>query len=126
MSRKLKLYELKPNQAIPFVQRTKEYGNAEFEICPVFRRGILTDVWIYPAQQPHAKKFFHLAVNYKPSSFSVSAWIQKGLLDPRIWIMFWCKEHKCMSFRVYPPNGATNFEVHANSNLSINFDGVRP
>lgn len=41
--------------------------------------------------------------------------------DGTPWLFFWCKEHKCLSFRFYVPRNSTYFTVSTLSNFSIDF-----
>lgn len=113
---------LNNGDVVSFVPLTTKYGLAEFEICPVVKRGKLTDIYITPAQQPMAEHFYHIIVNYNPWSWSVGSWMHKGMEAPRVWNMYWCKTHKCQCFRVYVPRNSTKFSVELLTNLSIMFD----
>lgn len=113
---------LKDEDIINFVPFTKEYGMAEFAICPVVKRGKLKEIFIYLLQQENIEHYYRIPTNKNTSSWSVRSWTHKGLSDPKIWIMYWCKEHKCQSFRVYPPKGSTNFSISLLSDVNICFD----
>jgi len=110
---------LKDNDKIPFRESDPDYGRAEFVICPVYKRGKLKDMYIYPAQQRDVHTFYHAVFTSSPLDFSFSSY--DDLDEPKIWIHFWCKEHKSASFRLYVPVGSQYFEVHRLSNFSINF-----
>lgn len=124
-TKELKERKLSDGDRIYFTALTKEYGKAEFNICPVYKRGKLKKLYLYPRQQPYAKEFFVYTFNSPPLDWSILSWVHQGLDEPFIWLHYWCKEHKCASFSVYTPPQAKYFEVHALSNFSINF-GKRP
>jgi hypothetical protein len=118
---KLTKHILKAGEVVPFTASTPRYGNAEFIICAPYRRGILRELFIYPAQQPDAKQYFYVPLTYKPLHWSIHSWTHKGIEEPRIWMHFWCKEHIAGAMRLYAPRQAKNFSVHMLSNLSIIF-----
>jgi len=113
---------LKADEIVDFIPGTEEYGRAEFVICPVYKRGKMRELYIYPAQQPDAKFYYKVNLEYAPLDFSVSSWTHKGMSNPVIWLMFWCKEHKCQAFRVYVPGEAKRFSVSMLSNVAVQFD----
>lgn len=103
---------------------TEEYGMAEFEICPIWRRKafwkkkVLVKVLIYPRQQPNAKCFYEII----PSNhywngisfgcyFNIEDKVRNQIENPNIWTSYWCKKHKCHSFRFYPPRSATKIQI---------------
>lgn len=117
----LKQKEIKSNEKIFFTPRTEDYGCAEFVICPVFKYSRLKEVFIYPRQQPDAKEFFHIG-KLNCDSFQIMSWTYKGTESPRIWRNYYCKEHKCVSFDVYPPKDTNYFYVQTLSILEVIFD----
>ena len=119
--RKLKEKILNNGDKVFFTPLTEEYGLAEFQCCPIFKRGKLKEFYLHPDQQPDAKYYYKLDLNYSPYDFSIGSWTHKGIDSPQIWLHYWCKEHKCHGFRFYVPRNSNFFEVHFLSNLSINF-----
>lgn len=109
-------------EKIDFVPMTQEYGRAEFIFCPVYKYGKMKELYIYPKQQPDAKFYYKFELKYTPLDFSISSWAHQGMDDPNIWLMFWCKEHKCMSFSVYVPIQAKSFHISTYSNLRVQFE----
>jgi hypothetical protein len=111
---------------IPFKERTQKYGRAEFIFCIKWKnkfRGwkrvkILDEVFIYPAQQPDAK-FYYRIKNGFSDSITIQSWV--GLDDPKIWFWSWCKEHKCMSVRIYVPNDSKHIDVCFLSTMGFYF-----
>lgn len=119
---KLKRKILKSNDIIFFEPMSDSLGHAEFEICPVFKRGKMTEIFIYPRQQPNVKYYYYYKVDYKPVDFSINSWTHKGIDMPEVWLNYWCKEHKCVTFVVYVPIKSNCFMLKTLSNLSITFD----
>jgi hypothetical protein len=119
------MIELVDGDVRPFVLLTHNLGRAEFTFCPVWKRGKVSEVFIYPRQQENIDYFYHVACGYS-DSFQVSSWSHKGVENPKIWLHFWCKDHKCMSMHVYPPNSTDRLRVETGSTLSIYFEGDCP
>jgi len=107
---------------VSFVSMTNRLGRAEFICCPVFRYGKLKEFYIYPAQQENTDTYYKILFNYSPLDFSIG--VSPDLLfndEPRIWLHFWCKEHKCQSFRLYVPRKSNQFRIEKLSNFSVVF-----
>jgi phenylpropionate dioxygenase-like ring-hydroxylating dioxygenase large terminal subunit len=117
----MKRVELKDGDVVFFTPRTDNYGTAEFEICPVWKRKKLSEVWIYPAQQPDKKEYYHISVGYS-ASFGANSWTHKGIVAPKVWMFFWCAEHKTTAMRLYVPHNSNCFIVSILSDCSIYFD----
>ena len=96
---------------IEYITRTQKYGEAEFILCPVFRRGKIKELYIFPLQQPDAKHFYKLVPGGKYQSIYFSAHYTD---DPRVWVTYWCKEHKCYSLEFYVPSEGDSFTVESN------------
>jgi hypothetical protein len=105
----------------------ERYGRAEFAICPVFKRGILKEIFLYRRQQD-IDESYHIdliKLGYlKTRCFDISSWSHKTE-DPKIWRNPYCKEHKCVSFWVYVPNNTNTIEFgyHFGEAISIRFVG---
>ena len=107
----MKQVELKEEEKIFFIPSTENYGSAEFMVCPVFKYGKLRDLFIYPRQQPDkGGTYWHIKC-WGQKAFQVRSWTHKGFENPNIWCNFWCNEHKCLSFDIYPPKKANYFSV---------------
>ena len=118
----LKCRELKENDMVRFDASSERYGTAEFIFCFVLKRGKLKELFIWPSQQANVTEFFHVALPYAPQQFGVSAWTHKEMDEPRSWMFFWCREHRCVAMRVYVPKQAKCFRVHFGSWFRIIFD----
>lgn len=116
----MKTILLKDGKQYPFVWKTDRWGVAEFSVCPVYKYGKLKEFHMYSIQQEEDIHYVY-KFDYAPLDFSISSWTHKGISTPRIWINYWCKEHKCASFRFYVPE-SDFFTVNVLSNFSINFD----
>lgn len=125
--KKQRTLKLSDGSVCRFMPMTKNYGRAEFTFCPIWKYGKLAEVFIYPRQQENIDYFYHVKSGYS-DSFQVDSWSYKGFSSPRIWLHFYCKEHKCMSMNVYPPDGCDSFRVNTGSALSIYFEqfGAKP
>src|ERR1700730_7741227 len=102
MIKELEIIELNGEQEFEFNYMHKDYGRAEFEICAIFKRRKIVELFIYPRQQD-VNYYYH----YKPEnpySISISYTGYQGLDQPKIWYQYWCKEHKTICTRLYVPN----------------------
>jgi len=122
---KLEPVELTLNSKISYIDVRPSYGRAQFQFCPVFKRGKMEKLFIVRAQQPEEERYYVLNLKKlgfkKTSSFSISSW--SGTDDPRAWQHFWCEEHKTICFDVYVPNGTDmiEFDYHFGNDLTIRF-----
>lgn len=114
------LVALEENKKYPFTWKTDNWGVAEFIVCPVYKYGKLVEFNMFSAQQK-ADNHYQYKFDYKPMDWGISSWIHKGMESPRIWLHFWCKEHKSPSFRFYVPANSTHFSVSTLSNFSVDF-----
>ena len=118
---KLKRKILKDGDKIPFTALSKKYGRAEFQICPVYKRGKLKELYLYPRQQGDATHYFVYIFKNAPRTWSVTSWTHMGVSEPYVWLNFWCEEHKAPSSNLYVPREAEWFQVRALSDFSIYF-----
>lgn len=121
----MEITRLKENQKYPFIAKTDRYGVAEFCVCPVYKYGKLVEFNMF-SQQQEKQSHYQYKFDYKPLDWSIRSWTHKGIEQPYIWINFWCKEHKCSSFRFYVPKNANHFTVSTLSNFSIDFGYENP
>ncbi len=117
----MKVIQLEEGIKYPFVWKHPGYGVAEFSVCPVYKYGKLVEFNMFSEQQEE-RIHYRYKFDYKPLDWSISSWTHKGMEAPRIWINFWCKEHKSSSFRFYVPRDSTCFSIQALSNFAVNFD----
>jgi hypothetical protein len=114
---------------ISYTQMTHDYGRAEFEICPVFKYGRITDLFIVRAQQPAEKEQgYHMNLlkelpSYRINELMIEA--QFGLDKPDVWRNWWCKIHRAVCFETYVPNGSTfiKFDAFLGNSFRIQFRG---
>lgn len=117
--------EITLDDVITYTWKTPMYGRAEFQLCPVFKRGRMTDLYIYRRQQPQEKEqAYHIDlskdVHWKIACFTIDA--QLYFDNPHTWRNFWCKEHKTISFETYVPSNTNIIQFHAFSdNIQIQF-----
>lgn len=119
---KLEKKILGDGDVVKFEPRTARYGSAEFIICVTLQRGVPKCFHVEPAQQPAATHCYEIPLLYRPTSWSISAWTHKGIDEPRIWVHWWCKEHKGPAMRVYAPRQSHQFTVSMLSTFGIYFD----
>jgi hypothetical protein len=102
-------------EIIEFTPITKEFGRAEFEICPIWINRKLVKVVLIPAQQPNAKYIYEfIPDNHFWEGITLGGCIDKesGRYEfPHIWDSNWCKEHKSHCLRFYVPIGATKVRI---------------
>ena len=103
--------EVDGNIVIPFEWEDKtpgnnNFGHAEFQVCLKFKRGKVSEFWVYPVQT-HIEEFWHYSGG--DIMFVISAY--EGLESQGAWQADWCKEHKTMSLSVYSPPDAKFLEI---------------
>ena len=96
----LEAIKIKDDDFLEFVWATQNLGRAEFTICPIWKRGKLVALYIYPRQQKDICYYYYWEGNGK-AFYTISSY--GGLQDPKVWQMFYCKEHKTQSFHLYVP-----------------------
>jgi len=116
---------IKFGDEIKYVPRTHDYGRAEFTICPVFKRGIIRELYIYPRQQPDAKHFYKLVPMGKYRIIDFTYYGGDFNDCCRIWQTWWCKEHKCFSLEFYVPNEGDSFKVNCHFGDTISLEWCR-
>ena len=102
------------NPFIDYKPMHERYGMAEFEICPIFKNGKLQKFMIYPKQQENNNVYYEIPA-FGQKQFEITSWTQKTD-SLRIWMEFWCKEHKTICHRVYVPNNTDRIEF---DNLTV-------
>lgn len=99
-----------------FEWRTKEYGRAEFILCPIIKRSKIREIHLYPIQQPNAKHYYVIKNSYgwEGVHFGTLLVQEDGkdkVEQPTVWSTHFCKRHKTHSFEFYVPRGAKSFSV---------------
>jgi len=92
---------LKIGEEVHYTPFTRMYGRAEFEFCPVFKYGLLREVYISPAQQPDLTHGFVVKTEGKVRNFYIADYSPSG--SALCWHGGWCKEHKTYCMRWYVP-----------------------
>ena len=111
MIREWKEIEVKDRVIVPFDWKDRtlggsNLGRAEFSICTKFRRGMLSEFWIYPAQL-RMDTYWHWVGEY--DDFTINSY--EDLPMAGAWYFGYCKDHKTTVFHVYAPTGAKYFEI---------------
>lgn len=110
--------QIKGGDFIPFEWKTERWGRAEFSICPIYKRRKLVKLFIYPHQQEN-KEDYYIWEGTSDSYFTIQGY--EGLNDPKIWLIGWCKEHKCQNIRLYVPSNSKFIWFHVLSTITIGF-----
>lgn len=113
---KQKILELHHNDKVQFTWKTRNLGVAEFSICTVFNKGVISDVWIDPLQQEGALPLYHIKTIANQLQI-----LQYGKDKIAPWIYQYCHGHKTMNMRVYVPDNSRYFQVWKGSTLEIVF-----
>jgi len=108
----MNLVELKLGEFVSFDWRDKtpggsNLGRAEFEICQIYKRGKLKEVFIYPRQQ-RTDKYYHATMN-GDNSFHIASY--EELENANVWLTYPCKEHKTITIRLYVPRESRFFSI---------------
>ena len=116
--------EIEFGKVIEFTDITRNLGRAEFQLCPVFYRGRMTDLYIDRWQQENGE-WYHLNLkSYKIKGLWLSCY---GLDDhfPSVWQTTWCDMHKCHSLELYVPTGSSRLEVECSfgTQVHLSFSG---
>lgn len=122
MTKELTEKVLQDGDVVEFEGFSKRYGCAEMIVCAKYERGKLKHLFLHPRQQENPKNKYRIDGYKGMLDWSIGAWTHKGMEESRIWIHFWCKEHKAPAFRVYAGRTAKRFAVSKLSNLSVTFD----
>jgi hypothetical protein len=114
MSEEIEWKEITLDTKIPYQALHETYGRAEFQICPKFVRGRMTDIYLFRRQQVNSERGYHLDVlkalpDCRITQFQIDAWTHKTDA-PRVWREFWCKEHKTICHETYVPNNTNTIE----------------
>ena len=105
---------------IKFKPMHKDYGHAEFDICPVFKYGKLKKVLVYRRQQGTNEVYEIESQGQK--EFQITTWTHKGYDVPNIWRNWWCKDHKTISSSVYVPKQTDIIKFDSSSTFCIRFE----
>ena len=117
-----KIKEIQLGDRIGYVPSTPNYGRAEFVICPVFKRGYLIELYVFPKQQETTTWCYKLTL---PHGITVIGFACYGKENIKVWTSGWCKEHKCYSLEFYVPADdacrSIKFATHFGNNLALEF-----
>lgn len=123
--KKQKIIEITVHDIIKYKPLHKCFGRAMFQICPVFKNGIIRELFIYRRQQDNHEiyKIDLKKINYKANTFHIESWTHETD-SPRIWRESWCKDHKTIMHEVYVPNNTNQikFNLHFGDTISILFE----
>lgn len=95
-----------------------ETSTAQFDICPIWKGGLIKEVYIYPVDQPGAKHYYYAKseegfegidfehLHYKYDTIKGT---QSRINFPVVWKTYWCKDHKTQAIRFYVPRHSKSF-----------------
>ena len=112
MEKEWKLAECEHNIIIPFewIDTTpggSNLGHAEFQVCIKFKKGKISEFWVYPRQQRNADTYWHWVGG--STDFMISSY--EHLEDVKVWLISYCKEHKATSIHLYVPRDAKYLRI---------------
>lgn len=114
--------EITINDVIKYQLLHPSYGRAEFEVCPVFKHGKMTELFIYRRQQD-TSDIYRLVI---PQAMKIDRFHIESLNNeqPHTWMEMWCKLHKTITHKVYAPNGTSqiSFGFHCGDTITIRFE----
>jgi hypothetical protein len=96
----------------PFEWKTRSHGWAGFTICPIWKRGRIREVFIYPTQQPNAKYYYYIKYNEGWCGLDFEGLFiesEKKINNANITRTYFCKEHKCMAIKMLVPKQSSSF-----------------
>lgn len=121
---KIKYKTITVHDIITYNALDENLGRAEFDICPVFKNGIIREIFLIRIQQ-NVNEGFRLKMpkGYNARVFSITSWTHKTEA-PKIWRNYWCKDHKAICFQTYVPNNTTKivFDLHFGNTIDIRFE----
>lgn len=123
MAKEWKLIEVENEIWVPFQWRHDQYGRAEFHVCVKWKRGKVSEFWVYPVQT-EMDTYWHMA----PGDYSFFVTSYEGLAEPKVWRMIWCREHKAPSLHIYSPTYARYLQINRDglSFFKNNLSGEAP
>lgn len=95
-------------------------GRAEFQFCPIWRKGKMAELMIFRRQQREEVRAYRLKLLRGITQFSFQGPYED---KPNLWHMFWCEEHETVCYRVYVPTHSSRiaFEPHFGNSIDIRF-----
>lgn len=111
--------ELKNNDEIKFKDSHKDYGRAEFTVCPIWKNGRLIKIYISTRQQEPQREF--VINNLNSDSISIINGVNHDYIH--IWYHGWCKEHKTQFFRFYVPEKSNCLQISTTSTFYLIIKG---
>lgn len=104
--------------AIAYEPFHPQYGRAEFQICPIWKRGRIVECWVYPRQQVRAERDVCWHLEASSNGLTLGGF---GRHEPKLWHIGWCKEHKTATYSVYVPDGTNELQITVLDSLSFRF-----
>lgn len=124
MKENIEVKEITTEDKIPYEWMTTIYGHAEFVICPVFKYGRLTDIYLYRRQQVEYNGY-HIDLLKEKPTLRMDEFLLEGrpTNTPVIWRNWWCKEHKAVAFDTYVPKNTNTirFDAYGGNSLRVQF-----
>lgn len=126
MTQKLKLKILKTNDVVKFIplDKTKggeNLGRAEFDFCVKWKNGKIKEVYIFHRQQHNIEYYYKIEVGFA-TTLQFSSRTFKGIQEPKLWYINYCKKHKAINHQIYVPSNSNQFTISLGSIFKIDFD----
>lgn len=93
-------------------------SQAQFDVCPIWRYGLIREVFIFPVDQPDAKNCYIVKSSQGFEGLDFGQFFyeydtvrgkQHRVNFPIIWKTYWCGEHKTQAIRLYVPKNSKSF-----------------
>ena len=83
-------------------------GRAEFQVCIKFKKGEVSEFWVYPRQQRDKKEYWH-KIYPCDKFFAIQSY--EGLDAPNVWLVSWCADHKTQTLSIYAPTDSKYLRI---------------
>ncbi len=116
--------QLKIGESFKFKATSKQYGRAEFCICPIIKYGKVRKIYLTAMQQLNGKHYQIIIPNhYKIHIISVTDFTHSPK-PPNMWRSVWCKEHKTFANIWYVASHANTITVreHFGDSIGLYFE----
>ncbi len=114
MRKEWKFVDVDDEITIPFDWRDptpggQNLGRAEFVCCIRWKRGKVSEFWVYPVQS-RLDTVWHMTRGNEYGNWHIGSY--EKLEAAHAWLVTWCKEHKCQSISIYAPTGAKYLTIN--------------
>lgn len=121
----MKYEQLQIGKSFRFTPTTKDYGRAEFCICPIIKYGKIKEIYLIAMQQPDDGKNYHIVIDdsLKIHTISITDFTNSPN-PPKMWRSTWCKDHKTFSNIWYVASHSNKITVrqHFGDTIGLYFE----